>query len=568
MTEWVKKKETPEADALEVRGKQIPKPIVQVLKNRGYDTAEQVEKFFDPSLENLHDPFLMTDMEKAADRIIAAINKKEKVLIHGDYDTDGISSVALLYRNLKKLELDAEYYIPNRFSDGYGVAKAGIDHAADRGCSLVITVDCGITAIDEINHAAEKNLEVIVCDHHLPKEQVPNAYALLNPKLPGSNYPFKDLAGVGVAFKLAQAICEKLHIAREEIFSDLDLVALGTVVDIVPLVDENRCLVRHGIKRILKSKKTGFRALLRETRLESGLSSYHLGFIIGPRINACGRLRDARDALEMFLTDDMALAVKWAAELSRDNQERQGIEMDILADAFGMIKKMGMENDRVIVLGSEEWHEGIIGIVASKIVDEFGKPTVLFAVKEETAKGSGRSVAGFDLADALNKCREVLLKFGGHRQAAGMELLKGNIPELRKRINDYALLMDAAVFTKRYFYDLKLSLADLTDEVFHFLKYFEPTGTANPQPVFLGEDFEVVGVPRVVGERHLRFAFRNNGVVQQAIAYDQAQNILEIVPGRTRVDCLYTVSEDSLVKEMKQQSKIMLKVLDMKKCGS
>jgi single-stranded-DNA-specific exonuclease len=545
MTEWLKKNDAGEAQETEIRGKMIPKPIMQILRDRGYDSADKVEAFFAPTLEQLHDPFLIPDMEKAAGRLARAARDNEPVLIHGDYDTDGITATALLFNRLKELGAKPHYFIPSRFEEGYGLSRNGIDHADRNGCRLVIAVDCGVTAADEIEYARSRNIEVIVCDHHQPQEKIPMAYAVLDPKLPNSRYPFTELAGVGVAFKLAQALNAVLNRSVEETWDDLDLVALGSVVDVVPLVDENRCLVKYGIKKIKTSRKPAFQALLEETKLQKDLRSYHLGFILGPRINACGRLREAREALELFLTDDPGTAAEIVRHLTADNQSRQEIEERIKDQAREIIERDRLAEQRVIVCGHDSWHEGVIGIVASRISEEFHRPAILLAIKERMAKGSGRSIAGFDIADALNACRNLLVRFGGHKQAAGLEITRDNIPEFRDAINDYAGRQAAELFLRKKYYDLKLDLKEINNEVARFLNFFEPTGTGNPRPVFFGENLEVVGLPRVVAGKHLKFNVRQGDLVMPAIAFHQAEQILKITPGKARLDCLYTVNENT-----------------------
>ncbi len=560
MSKWISKYRGIVGEDLVIRGKKIPAIIVQILQNRGYETREKIETFFAPTVSNLHNPFLISNMKKAIQRIIVAIQKKERILIHGDYDTDGITGIALLYRNLKKFGLEIDYYIPNRLLEGYGISRAGIDYAVEKGCSLMITVDCGITAFEEIKYAKTKNLDVIICDHHNPQSNFPEAFAILNPKLPESNYPFKELAGVGVAFKFLQALYEVLNLETEELWSDLDLVALGTVVDVAPLIDENRYLVKLGLKKINHSQKTGIKALIQVADLRSALTAYHLGFIIGPRINACGRLHNANSALELLLTDDCAKALNLAHELSLDNQRRQQIEEEIFNEAKQTIELEGLKDDRVIVVGRENWHEGVVGIVASRITEEYARPAIVLSLKEDTAKGSARSVSGFDISEALGYCTEVLIRFGGHKQAAGLELARADIFNLRKKINLYAQNCDESIFAKRHYYDLKLDLREITEEVVHFLKFFEPTGIENPQPVFLGENLEVVGVPIVVGKDHLKFAVRKDNVVFPAIAFYQADKIINMVPGKTRIDCLYTIFEDSLV----GKKKVVLRIKELK----
>jgi single-stranded-DNA-specific exonuclease len=561
MTEWVRKGRFSKVADLEIRGKIVPSTIVQILQNRGYSSPEKIEEFFAPSLSHLHNPFLLNDMDKASERIVQAVHNREKILVHGDYDADGITSTALLMRHLNKLGADVEYHVPHRLVDGYGLSRSGINLAIKNNSSLIIAVDCGITAMDEILYANQHNIDVIVCDHHKPKETLPQAYALLNPKIAEDNYPFKDLAGVGVAFKLLQALYEKLNLPKEEIYEDLDLVALGSVVDVVPLINENRTMVKYGIKKFAASKKIGLKALLEEVGLKGGLTSYHLAFVIGPRINACGRLQDAKVALKLFLTQDKSQAKQLAKTLSLENQKRQKIEDSIYQDAQVLIEKDNLDKDRVILLGKENWHEGVIGIVASRISETFHRPTILLTMKKENARGSARSIMGFDITDALKSCSSLLTKYGGHSQAAGLELKSEDITQLKENLNEYAKQQDENLFTKKSFYDFELDLDKITAEIVYYLGFFEPTGTANPQPVFLGENFEVVGVPRVIGSAHLKFAVRKKTKVFEAIAYGKAENILDIEVGKTHIDCLYYISEDSFL----GKKKVVLKIKEMKK---
>lgn len=560
MTEWISKAQKDHATALTVRGKTIPRVVVQILQNRGYRDTKTIEEYFAPTLDRLHDPFLMRDMDRAADRLVQAIRSKERVLVHGDYDTDGITACALIVSVLQSQGVEVEYYIPHRIDEGYGLSMSGIAYAKKRGCTLLITVDCGITALDEIARAREYGMDVIITDHHKPLAELPCDCLIINPKRPGDDYPFKELAGVGVAFKLVQALCVKMEVPHETAYDYLDLVALGTVVDVVPLVDENRILVKHGLHRMPKTQNPGMRALLEETGLKKVVTAYHLGFVIGPRVNACGRVSDARAALELLLTLDQKQGTELARMLSTDNKKRQTIEEKIFKEAIARVARDGYVEDRVLVIADAKWHEGIVGIVASRMSDQFQKPTVLLTLKDTSAKGSARSVPGFDITDALKTCHDLLLKYGGHSQAAGLELDTGKIPALRSRLNEYARGYEPAVFEKKYTYDTELAFEDITEDVLYFLKYFEPTGVANPQPVFLGSGLEIVGVPRVVGADHLKFALRSNDTAYEAIAYGKGQMILDIEVGKTRVDCLYTISEDSFFKK----KKIVLKIKDIK----
>ncbi len=563
MTEWVSKNSDRTATDIEIRGKKIPRAVVQILHNRGCATPEAIEKFFAPSLSDLHDPFLMNDMDKAVDRIIKAIHDKEKILIHGDYDTDGITGTALLISNLTRLGATVSYYIPHRLEEGYGLSRAGIEEAIKGKCSLLITLDCGSSALDEISYANTKNLDVIVCDHHQLKETLPDALAIINPKLKDSRYPFRELAGVGVAFKLAQALCMKMGQPEAQIYEDLDLVALGSVVDIVPLVDENRILVKYGLTRIPKSNKIGLQAMLKETGLKQPITAYHLGFVIGPRINACGRLRDAKSALELFLAQDMSRASELAHSLSLDNDERKGIEETIYREALQIVGTERREKDRIIITAKKDWHEGVLGIVASRVITDYFHPAIVLSLRGEIAKGSARSVPGFNITEAIGFCQNLLTKYGGHAQAAGLEMPSKNLDAFRACINDYAQGCESALFERKSLYDLELDLTEITPELVYFLKYFEPTGTANPQPVFLGKDFEVVGIPRVVGSNHLKIALRHKGKAFPAIAFGQAADIMNIEVGKTKVHCLYSVAEDSFF----GKKKVTLKIREMQKAN-
>lgn len=545
MAVWINRSNGVLPDALTIRGKTIPRPLLQVLANRGIVAPDEIERFFAPSLDDLHDPFLMPDMDKAVARVTEARTRGESVLIHGDYDTDGITGIALLQRTLERLGLDVATFVPRRLIEGYGLSRAGLESALERKCRLVITVDCGITADEEIAFAAAHGLDVIVCDHHQPKSMLPRAHSLLNPRLPDCPYPFKDLAGVGVAFKFCQALQRKHERPVREIHDDLDLVALGTVVDVVPLTGENRILVKAGLQRMNKTDKPGLRALLEDAGVKREVAAYHLGFILGPRINACGRLRDAAEALRLLTTTSPEEARRIARNLSRDNRQRQAIEDEILNQAITITAREGYDRQRVLVLDHPDWHEGIVGIVASRMAERYTRPAILLARKHDRARGSARSVPGFDITAALAACAQLLVRFGGHKQAAGLELAPEHVPELRRCINDYAASVDGAIFAKKTHYDVEIGLTDIDDGFLHFLKYFEPTGMDNPQPVFLARDLAVVGTPRVVGNDHLKLTLRRDDRTFEAIAFGQGRAVLGIEPDQTRLDCLFTVTADT-----------------------
>lgn len=483
----------------------------QVLINRGLGEVEVARRFLthDPSL--LHDPFLMRDMDRAVERLAEAIRRKEHVLIYGDYDVDGITAGAFLARLLGSLGVETSYYVPHRVDEGYGLHRAGIDAAVELGATLLLTVDCGISSPEEVAYAHEKGLDVIITDHHEPGPELPPAVAVLNPKRPDCPYPFRDLAGVGVAFKLASALGSRVgfqfhHLAR----AFLDLVALGTICDVVPLLDENRFFAREGLRRLADTKKVGLRALLDKTRLTGRpLDSHDVGFILGPRLNASGRLGTARDAFELLTTADRARAEELAQELHHLNYERQQEEGRTLEEARAIVEEtVDLTREKALILGSPEWHIGVIGIVASRLVEQYHRPTILLAVSEEEARGSGRSIRSFHLYEALVQCRDILRRCGGHEHAAGLSLDPGRIEEFRERFQAVA--------------DERLSLSDLrptleidavlkppaiTPALIEELAGLEPFGQANPQPLFAVREVTIQSV-RGLGEKDQHLALR------------------------------------------------------------
>ncbi|WDU84359.1 single-stranded-DNA-specific exonuclease RecJ [Caloramator sp. Dgby_cultured_2] len=389
-----------------------------------------------PDLRLLYDPFLLKDMDRAIDRIDEAIKKREKIYIYGDYDVDGITSTAVLYRAFKKLGVDVSFYIPDRVNEGYGINREAIDHISSLDVDLVITVDCGISAIEEVEYAKEKGLDIIITDHHECKERIPNTIAI-NPKRHDCQYPFKGLAGCGVAFKLVQALFKFYDLQGYEEF--LDLVAIGTIADIVDITDENRIIVKYGLEKILNSDKAGINAIKQVAGIKDKISTYNVAFQIAPRLNAAGRLSDAKIAVELFITNDNEKAMQIAKYLDQENKKRQQIEQEILDECIEKIQReIDLKRDRVIVLSSPNWHVGVIGIVASRIVERFNRPTILFYEEGETLRGSGRSIRGFNLYDNLVECKDLLVKYGGHELAAGLTIERSKLDDFRKRLNELA----------------------------------------------------------------------------------------------------------------------------------
>lgn len=515
--QWILKEEnSQEINSLAEKLK-VSRLVAAILANR----RQLVDSFVNKSEAEglfLHDPFLLKDMKKAVDRINAALENKEKITIYGDFDADGVTGTAVLYMYLKSRGADVDFYIPDRMEEGYGIHRPALDRIKDRGTSLIITVDTGVTAVDNINAAKELGMDVIVTDHHEPKEILPGCVAIIDPKQQECEYPFKELAGVGVVFKLIQAF---EGINDELVQSYMPLVCLGTIADVVPLVGENRIFVKIGLDFFGKSQNAGIKALLSATNFQDKqVTSANVGFIIAPRINAAGRLGSAHKSVEMFLCDDCDKAREIAAQLSEENKNRQAMETEIYAQAISIIEKQGLGNDRVIVVENEGWHQGVIGIVSSKITERYYKPSILISVDNDGSKGSGRSIRGFNLFDALNACRGHLIKFGGHSMAAGLSIEKGNIAAFRKEINEYAKgNMKPVDFVPQIFIDAMLQPQDISFQTIDDVKCLEPFGMGNPTPIFMIAGARVNLITAVTEGRHLRMQISKGGVTLNAIGF-------------------------------------------------
>jgi single-stranded-DNA-specific exonuclease len=505
--------------------------LTQVLINRGYRDLKAASAFLNPRLQNLHDPFELPQMSVAVDRVLQAIKKQERVVIYGDYDVDGVTSSALLSRVLLAAGVVVDNFLPQRMDEGYGLSREGLARCLKKSKpALLIAVDCGTTAVAEISELRSQGIDVIVLDHHEPPSQLPDCIALVNPKIAGRDAHAADLASVGVAFKLAHALLKQDRRLAEKIDlrEHLDLVAVGTVADIVPLTGENRILVKAGLERLPRTQKVGLRALLEIADVPEKISPHHIGFRIGPRLNAAGRLADATAALELLLTDDRDRAGELAKLLDGHNAERQGIEEKIVEAALAQAREFA--GDRVLVLSDKSWHVGVIGIVASRVTQEFYRPAVVIG---KGGKGSCRSIPGFSIIDALGKCSSLLEKFGGHEMAAGLTARFDAIPDLRQALNtiaggtvaESALLPTVGV-------DAILRLAELDEEFFKQLSHFEPCGPHNPTPVFAVEGVRLRGAPRVVGrvttsryatrgKNHLRFNVSDGETTVAAIWWGQ-----------------------------------------------
>jgi single-stranded-DNA-specific exonuclease len=516
------------ADALGVS------PVVaRILVARGLRSFDECKRFFRPDASQFHDPFLFRDMGKACDRIFSAIRDRETIFVYGDYDVDGVTATALLIRVLRQFGAVCDYYLPNRLTEGYGLSAEGIGAVAAKGATLIVTVDCGITACDEVSLAASRGIDVIVTDHHEPKDRLPAACAVLNPKVASCGYPDDSLAGVGVALKLCQGLVKRMGGEDDQWNAFLDLAALGTAADIVPLRGENRVIVSLGFGMLAHTRNPGLFALLSaQDCAGTGLTTGDVVFRVAPCINAAGRLGDSRRGVELLLSDNNAMAALIAQELKQANIERRAIDAKIQEEAFAWVEEhCDPDNDFAIVAGSDAWHCGVVGIVASKIVEKYHRPAILFAIGDNgMARGSGRSIPGFHLHEALTSCSDLLENFGGHGAAAGMTIKQENLDKFRTSFNDTARARIApGDLVPRITADAEVRIADLTPKLYSILKQMEPFGPGNMRPVLVCRDVKNKYAPKIVGKNHLKLSVHDGGgAVMDAVAFNFAGRLDEL----------------------------------------
>ncbi|MDD5085716.1 MAG: single-stranded-DNA-specific exonuclease RecJ [Candidatus Omnitrophica bacterium] len=481
------------ADKSLAREFQIPPLVLKLLHNRGYATSEAVRRFLYGSLDDLYDPYLLKGMEQAVRRIMRAIDKNELILIHGDYDVDGITAAALLAKIFQTLKVPFLVYLPHRLNEGYGFSAEAVNYAKERGASLIVTVDCGISAPEEVTHACSLGIDVIVTDHHrVLGHRMPPAVAVVDPWQTDCTYPFKNLSGAGIAYKLARAL------VGESADQFLDLVALGTVGDIAPLLDENRILVKSGLAQLDKGTNIGLKALAKVACLKSKkTTSAHLAFILGPRLNASGRMGSADCAFQLLIAEDEKEAARLAAILDGENRERQRLEREITKQAIAKAEKeFNFNQDRVVVVWNEGWHPGVIGIVASRLVERFYRPSIVISLADGKGKGSGRSISGFNLFEALDGAQSHLLEFGGHEAAAGLSICESELGLFRDKLNEIARVrLEARHLTRNVAVDSIVRLEDLSYEFLRQLELLEPFGSGNRRPVFLTHELKFKGSP-------------------------------------------------------------------------
>ena len=524
----------------------LPEVVATLLANRGITDPQTAHKFLYPSLDDLHDPFAMQDMRAAVRRILEAIERKEKILIYGDYDVDGTTSTVILKKALSLVGADVSYYIPERLKDGYGLRDDAMEMAKARGYHLVISVDTGIRARQVVEHARALGLDIIITDHHLPEPGLPRANAVLNPKRPDCNYPNKDLAGCGVAFKLAQALF--IETGRTQLVEPfIKIAAIGTIADIVPLVGENRVIAKFGLAGLSRPNNPGLRALLEVAGVAGrAVSCVDVGFRIGPRINAVGRMAGASAAVDLFDAPDLETAMRLAMQMNEQNLARQQAEADILAQVMEAIERdPTVRQSRVAVIAGEGWHRGVIGIVAAKVVEHLHRPTIIISIENGIGHGSGRSIEAFHLLDGLESCGELFERFGGHAHAAGLAIAADRIDELRRRLNDHAagvLNDEALVPIVETDYTLPLKLASL--ETLAELSRLEPFGPGNPQPVFETYGAQVVQAPRVLKDKHLKFRVQQASRWLDCLWWGAGHRAQDVFLG-DRVSLAFTLSENT-----------------------
>lgn len=543
----------------------VPRVIAQILLNRGVSTFDDARLFLKPTLDDLHSPFLMADMDLAVERIAAAIESKEHIMVFGDYDVDGTTATTLLYLTIKLLTERISSYIPNRMTDGYGLSIEGLQEARSRGVTLILAVDCGITANAEVDLAREMGIDVVIIDHHVPGDILPNSVAILNPKRADCEYPFKELCGVGLAYKVAQALAEHVGLPENAVYTHMDLVALGTTADIVPLRDENRVLTKYGLDMMQQTDKSGLQALLEVAGLrEKELSTGHMLFMLAPRINAAGRMGDATRVVDLLITEDQQEAARLAGVLDEENQRRR--KEDTLT--FEAAREI-VENDpflreaKGLVLASDSWHPGIIGIVASRMVEAFNRPVVMISTKGENGRGSARTVGDFHLYNAIKECSDLLVQFGGHHHAAGLSIEKDRIEAFRQKFHEVvAARATPADFVPRLEIDAEIELDDITPRMVLLMKMLGPFGPSNHHPVLVSHDLSVVGKPRTIGmgKKHLRFRVKQNGRVMDAIGFGMAHFADQLNDSRDRLDLAYNLEENTF----RGETSLQLRIRDIK----
>lgn len=554
-----------EADSARVealfRDLRINRVLCSILVQRGIETFDQARDFFRPQLGHLHDPFLMKDMQKAVDRIQQAIASQEKILVFGDYDVDGTTAVACMYRFLKGIHPDTDFYIPHRYREGYGISKAGIDFAHENGFSLIISLDCGIKSIDLVAYAKSLGIDFIICDHHLPDEELPPAVAILNPKQHDCPYPYKELCGCGVGFKLITALSVARGLPAETPYEYLDLVATAIAADIVPITGENRVLAFYGLQKVNKNPNCGIKVLCRLASHTKEIHINNLVFIIAPRVNAAGRMDDARKAVMMFIAGSEEEALQWAEQLHTDNASRKEADSSITEEALNMIK-----NDTVLsarsstVLFQPHWHKGVVGIVASRLIEHYYRPTIVLTQSGDYVAGSARSVSGFNIYEAIHSCRDLLIGYGGHFHAAGMTLEMANVDAFCAKFEEVVQAsIPQHLLIPELLIDAEIKLSDIRKPFYDIICQMEPFGPENLRPMFIARGVENTRWSRILKDAHLRFVVKQGDVTASGIGFNMADKMPLLQSGKP-LDIVFKLEEN----EWNGEKNLQLHVVDVK----
>lgn len=527
---------------------QVEEIVSRLLLNRGIDTFEKAKSFFRPSLDELHDPFLMEDMKKAIQRIEQAISAQEKIMIFGDYDVDGTTAVALVFSYFKKFTQQIEYYIPDRYTEGYGVSTQAIDYAKQNQIGLIVALDCGIKSVDKISYAKSLGVDFIVCDHHLPGAELPPAVAILNPKVPGCKYPYKELCGCGIGYKLVDAYDQTQgHPNKEWLLKNLDLVAVSIAADIVPITEENRILVYHGINALNKKERKGFAALLDVASFQKPLTVTDVVFTIAPRINAAGRLTSGKKAVELLISDEPVLAAAQGEEINKTNTERKTLDKSITEHALQLLEnESGYAQKKSTVVFHPEWHKGVVGIVASRLTEKYYRPTIVLTSSNGKLTGSARSVKNYDVHKAIEECGHLLEQYGGHKYAAGLTLDPSKLEQFKeafesavsKTILDEMLIPEIEV-------EAEINLKNIDAKLNRIIKLFAPFGPSNMAPVLMAKNVLVKNNPRIVGVNHVKVDFYDpeTNLTYAAIAFQQAQKF-HLFNSKQKLDICFTLEEN------------------------
>jgi single-stranded-DNA-specific exonuclease len=542
---------------------QISYAICKILVQREIDTFEKSKDYFRPQLSHLHDPFLMKDMDKAVERILKAFAASEKILVFGDYDVDGTTSVACMFRFLKKVykEENIDFYVPHRYREGYGVSRQGIDFAKQNNFKLIISLDCGIKSVELIRYARQLDIDFIVCDHHLPDHELPPAVAILNPKQKDCNYPYKELCGCGVGFKLITALSKRLGLHEDEYFCYLDLVVTAIGADIVAITGENRILAYYGLQKLNTNPLAGTKALIELSGLQKKFSINNVVFIIAPRVNAAGRMDDARKAVLMFIDDDYIKAKEYAEMLHSDNSDRKEADTNITEEALAIIESDDiMINRKTTVVFKSHWHKGVVGIVASRLIETYYRPTVVLAQSGEYVGGSARSIPGFNLYEAIHECREYLIGYGGHFAAAGMTMLPENVDAFSNKFEEIvASMIEPNLLIPEIEIDAEINFKNITKSFYNIITQMEPYGPGNLRPVFITKNVFDTSWSKIVKEQHIRFVLKQDNIVVTGIGFNIAEKF-HLLQMKKPIDIVYTIDEN----EWNGETSLQLKVIDFR----